>query len=495
MSKNSLLITCIVLSGFAISPPGLHAELSEKMVDPIGNISFETTDSLMTQRAMLVKELDTEAPVMTVPTEDAWWLQFNDPTLNRLIDSASERNLNLLSAIHSIQASRYSLQAIRSGYYPTLSASAMYQAGQSSGATMKGKPTSPVAENYVGLGLDLSWEIDIFGRIRKQYEAGKASYNATRAEYVATLTSLCAQVASTYFDLIAARELYNTAESHLESEQEILRITEVRMETGLSSKLDVTQALTVVLDTKSSLPTLKSRIEGDIDMLALLTNVDRNEIKSWITTSSLPDITSAMVTAIPSDLIRRRPDVAEAEYNLAAACAKAGLAKKDWLPTLSLSASISTDAHAAKNLFSGNSLTYSVTPTLAWTVFDGFQRKYSIAEAKADVLSAADTYDYTLASARQEISTYTNDYLCLIEEIDILKQAVATSEESVTLSLDLYKSGLGTFTNVVDAQVSWLSYENSVISAKYSALSALTTLYRALGGGWNGVLPQPFINK
>ena len=489
LKARSVIIPALFF--MVVSALPAYSELTPHMTDPLGQSSTELPlDSAALQRKALAEELDTYAPQMSDPGEDAWWKQFNDPTLDWLIQRASQYNLSLASAIRSIEATRYSLKAIQSGYYPSLSASAMYQSGQTSGAMAKGNSTKPIGENYMGLSLDLSWEIDIFGRIRKQTEEATASYNASRAEYVATLTSLCAQVASVYFDLAAARELYATALSHLESEQKILDITNVRLETGLSSKLDACQALTVVLDTKASIPSIKSRIEGDINMLALLTNSSPEEIKGRLNNPQLPICDTLMVSAIEPELMRRRPDVAEAEYNLAAACAKAGLAKKDWLPTLSLSASIATESHSAKDLFTGNSLSYSVAPTLAWTIFDGFERKYSIAEAKQGVLAAADTYDYTIASARQEVATATSDFLCLLEEIELLKQAAEQSYESLNLSLELYKSGLDPFTDVANSQVSWLSYENSVINAKYNALSTLITLYKALGGGWNGELPS-----
>lgn len=498
MTKNRLS-KFIVLSSFLITCClSIRADLTQEMLDPLSTQKTNQTplDSITIARLHLAKELDTGAPTMVVPSDDNWWQEFHDPVLNELIEKASQTNLNLSSAIRSLEASKYSIMAIKSGYYPTLSASAMYQSGQASGATMKGKPSSPVMENYMGIGLDLSWEIDVFGRIKKQTEEGEASYNASRAEYVATLTSLCAQVASVYFDLAAAKELYSTAMTHLESEDKILQMTKVRYENGISSKLDVTQANTVVLDTKSNLPSLRARIESDIDMLALLTNSDREKIAKLVENAKLPICSSAMAKTIPGDLIRRRPDVAEAEYNLASACAKAGLAQKDWLPTLSLSASVSTESHAAKNLFSGKSFTYSVAPTLAWTIFDGFQRKYNIAEAKADVLAAADNYDYAVATARQEVSTASTEYYCYLDEIDILSQAANQCQESLTLSVELYKSGLNPFTDVMNAQISWLTYENSVINARYNALSTLTTLYKALGGGWTGELPEfSSINK
>lgn len=490
MLKHILIL--LPIAAICICSDNAKADLPQNLIDPLGSQppALSDTDSSVVKRRQLLDALDTNAPAMLIPSDDQWWLQFHDPVLNILIDKASRNNLSLLAAISTIEASRNSLKSISSGYYPAVSASASYQKGQESGATMHGRTMSPERSSFMGLGLNLNWEIDVFGRIRKQSEAAEASYNSTRAQYVAVLTSLCAQVSSVYFDLIAAKELHAAAVTHLESQERILAITNARLEAGISSKLDVSQAATIVLDTKSTIPSIRARMESDIDMLALLTNSDRGDIVALLSPTPLPDCDRSMTAVIPADLIRRRPDIAEAEYNLAAAAARAGLAKKDWLPTLTLTGSVATESHAVKNLFSGNSLTYSVAPTLSWTVFDGFKRKYSIAEAKAEVEAAADNYDYAIVSARREVSTATTDFECTLDEIDILNQAVEQAKESLTLSLELYKSGLSDFSNVADAQISWLNYENSVINAKNSALSSLTTLYRAMGGGWTGDLPS-----
>lgn len=484
--------TLLLLFAAAVSGFECNAELSIEMADPLyadtAAISA-SADSSVIMRRRLAEMLDTGTPRMTMPVDDSWWLQFSDPVLAMLIDAASKDNGQLLASVNKIRASREQLAAVRSGYYPTVGVSGGYMKSQESGNTMH-RSVSPVRESAFSLMADLNWEIDIFGRISAQSTEANAAYNATRAEYVASLTSLSAQVANVYFDLVAARGLLRTAMGHMESQQKILDITKARLEAGLSSKLDMSQATTVLLNTKASIPSLRARIDSDTEMLALLTSVPKNDITAITTRSLLPHCDGAMAGIIPADLIRRRPDVAEAEYNLAAAAAAAGLAKKDWLPTLTLTGSIGVESHALKNIFKSNSLTYSISPTLSWTVFDGMRRTHTVAEAKARAEAAADIYDYTLSSAMQEVSTAKSRYLNLLDEIKILEDAASQCYESLTLSLDLYKSGLADFTNVMDAQVSWLSYENSVIDAQNSALSALMTLYRAMGGGWTGTLPE-----
>lgn len=489
MTRHKLFLSFLLFS-FTMTADMLPSGL----IDPLGNSiskSAADTDHAEDKRREATEMLNTGAPMMPMPSEDQWWQQFHDESLNRLIQSAGANNFQLLSVIKSIRASREAMLGVRAGYYPTIGVSAGYEKMQNSGATMHGPTRSPARESFFNLGADLNWEIDLFGRVAKRAEGARAGYNATRAEYAAMLTSLTAQVATVYFDLMASRSLRATALRHLDSQNRILAITEARLEAGLSSKLDVSQAKSVLLSTRAMLPSIEARIESDLNTLTLLTTLTRPELSELLgDASAIPECKEEMASAIPAELVRRRPDVAEAEYRVAEAAANAGLAKKDWLPTLSLQGSIGTQSHSAGKLFSGNSLSYSIAPTVSWTLFDGFGRKHSVAEAKAELEAVEDRYSYAVATACQEAATAKSDFVSSIAEIEILEESVAQSHETLNLSLDLYKSGLSDFTNVMNAQISWLSDENSAINARNNALSNLMTLYRAMGGGWDGVLPE-----
>ncbi|MDE5870332.1 MAG: TolC family protein, partial [Muribaculaceae bacterium] len=188
---------------------------------------------------------------------------------------------------------------------------------------------------------------------------------------------------------------------------------------------------------------------------------------------------------VPADLLRRRPDIIQAEYQLAQYAAQVGIAKKDFLPTLSISGSIGTQAHDAGNLFGDHSMYWEVSPTLSWTLFDGLARNYRTAEARAQLEAAVDSYNYTVMNAVIEVYNATTTFRSTMKAIELTDDVIANSKQSLELAMDRYKKGLSPFNNVVDAQISYLSNQDSRISAQGKALIAVVNLYEALGGGWN----------
>ena len=192
-----------------------------------------------------------------------------------------------------------------------------------------------------------------------------------------------------------------------------------------------------------------------------------------------------MPVGVPAELLRRRPDIVEAEYELASYAAALGLAKRDFLPTLSLNGTIGTGAHSAGDLFSRNSLTYSIEPTLTWTIFDGMSRRANMASARQQMEIGIESYNNTVMTAVEEVDNAITTYAGTLRNLDILDDVVTQSRKSLDLSLDLYKRGLSPFNNVVTAQMNLLEYQNSVVTASGNALTALITLYEALGGGWD----------
>ena len=198
----------------------------------------------------------------------------------------------------------------------------------------------------------------------------------------------------------------------------------------------------------------------------------------------MPDYHQIVAVGFPSDLLRRRPDIVEAEYQLAEYAANVGIAKKDFLPTLSLVGTIGTSSHKADGLFGKHSLTYSIAPQLSWTVFDGLARNYRTAEAKLNLEAAVDQYNLTVMNAVEEVDNALIQYDAILSSIELQQRVVEQSEKSLNLAVDLYKTGLTAFSNVVDGQMNWLESQNTLVTLKGKALSTLVTIYQALGGGW-----------
>ncbi|MCM1378309.1 MAG: efflux transporter outer membrane subunit [Clostridium sp.] len=430
-------------------------------------------------------------PVLKAPSTDDFWQGFNDPVLVALFKQAESHNYQLSAALARIEAASQSLRKARAGYFPSLSLSAGWTKERQSGL-MYSRRGSASSLDYFSLGISANWEIDIFGRISKQVESGKASLEATRAERGALNVSICASVAKTYFSLRCYQEQLEVALDHIDSQEKILSMTEARFNAGLASALDVAQARSVVLSTKATIPQLHALIQSNLNALALLCGVYQEELPAdVILHGCLPNPDYVAPSGIPADLLRRRPDIVEAEWNLRALAANVGAAKKEFLPRLSISGQIGTSAHNAGDLFKGESFTWSVAPQLSWTIFDGLGRDADVAIAKADLEAAVDSYNETVMQAVFEVNDNLADYTSSIDEIKIDAEVVHQNELTLNLAVERYKLGLSDFTNVANAQLDLLESRNSLIAAKGAALSDIVSLYQSLGGGW---IPQ-FVNR
>lgn len=419
------------------------------------------------------------------PDEDQWWNTFEDATLDSLIEMTVANNYNLAIACKRIEIANNNIKIARSSYYPEVSANVGWYKERTSGVSNKVKgPTT--TESQLQLGLSASWEIDVFGRIAKKTEQSKHLLDASRAERDAMWVSLSAKVASTYINLRVLQAQLDVARQHIIAQRKVVDLTEARLEAGIASMLDVTQAKIVLYSTQATVPVLENSITSTINSLAILTGTYYQDIAPLVATAQpLPDYHKLVATGLPTELLRRRPDIVEAEANLAAAASALGIAKKDFLPTLSITGTFGTESRSIDDLFSSQAVVYTIAPTLSWTIFSGFSRSYKVANARRNFEIEIDNYNLTVMNAVAETDNAMSDYLTSLRHIDILKNVVDQSQQSLTLSVDLYKQGLTNFSNVSDAQVNLLEYQNSLVVAKGDALTSLISLYEALGGGWD----------
>lgn len=420
-----------------------------------------------------------------LPTDDNWWKTFGDATLDSLIIMVENSNYNVAEAMARIKMAQKTLDVARSAYFPSVSLAGGWTKGQSSGVSGP-VVTKSSGYDYFSLGASMQWEIDLFGKITQNVKANKAALNATKAEYDGTMVSLAANVAKAYINLRMYQNEMSVALSHLEEQEKVLKIVEARFKAGIGSGLEVSQSKTVVSSTRASIPALSAMIETSINSLALLTARYPDEVESWLSVPApMPNVVYGAHLGVPADLLRRRPDIVQAEYQLAQYAVQVGIAKKDFLPTLSLTGNIGTQSHKAGHLFGSHSMYWEVNPTLSWTLFDGLARNYRTAEAKAQLEAAVDAYNYTVMNAVTEVENATTTFKSTMETIRLTDEVIANSKESLDYAVDLYKKGLSPFSNVVDAQISYLSNQDAQITAQGKALIAVVNLYEALGGGWN----------
>lgn len=417
-----------------------------------------------------------------LPVDDHWWKSFDDPKLDSLIALATDRNYNIAMAIDRIIAARANLRIERSGLFPSIGLNAGWTQQETSGNTSTLPQTT---DHYFNAAVSMSWEADIFGSVRKRVKAQKENYAASKDEYAGVMISMAAEVASAYINLRELQQELLVAKKNCTSQERVLKITEVRYNTGLVAKLDVAQAKSVLYSTKASIPQIEAGINQYITTLAVLLGMYPQEIRPALEpVGALPDYMEPIGVGMPVDLLLRRPDVRSAERSVNAQAALLGASKADWLPKVFLKGSFGYASRDLKDMVKSKSIAYEIAPSLSWTIFNGGQLVNATRLAKAQLDESINQFNQTVLSAVQETDNAMNSYRNSIKQIVALREVRNQGEETLKLSLELYKQGLAPFQNVLDAQRSLLTYENQLVQAQGSSLLQLITLYKALGGGW-----------
>lgn len=417
----------------------------------------------------------------TPESDGRWWKVFGDDTLSALIEGAREHSLDLRQTLRRVEMARQSWLAAKAGWSPVLDLGAGWSRQRSSGVVTPGIPAA--ITGYFDLGLNLSWEIDVFGRVAAQVREGKAAWQTERALYDAAMVSLSANIATAYVNLLLAQARITVANHQIESQERIHAITVARHECGLASRLDVSQSLSVLYSTRATLPSLKAGEAAAMYTIATLTGVYPDKVQYLRDKPGhLPNPFVMTDLGVPADLLRRRPDIRAAEYEVAGYAAALGIAKKAFLPTLELTGNIGTSARHADDLFSSESFTWNIAPRLSWTIFEGLARSRNIAQAKEQMLAGIDNYNLTVMNAVTETDSALESYHYALEQIGLIQKVCDESRESLSLALDRYKRGLSAFTDVMNAQLSLLQYENTLLQCKGAALNAAISVYRAVAG-------------
>ena len=419
-------------------------------------------------------------------TDYDWWTRFNDPTLDSLIAIALSNNYNLQSIEATLEKSRLSYQQSKAAFYPSLSFNAQYDLSESSLNYYEETSSNQYRTNdYINASLNATWDIDVFGKNRDKVKANKKTYLANEASYQDAVMSLCAQVATVYFNLRSYQQQLIVANQNITSEKNILDITIARYESGLGTQLDVSQAKSVYYNTLASIPRLDAYITQCINNLAILLGTyPSNLTNAFNDVSELPSIRHIVNVGIPADVIRRRPDIRQAELNIEAQAATIGATKADFYPKFSITGSFGYLSHDIEKFFNNESQMFQLTPSISWNIFSGMEVRKAVQMAEIALEECIDNYNNVVLNAIQEVETEMSNYANALKTIEMGQQVVEQGNKTLELSIDLYKRGLGTFTNVLDAQRTVLSDQNYLVNAWNSALLALVRLYTALGGSW-----------
>ena len=418
-----------------------------------------------------------------LPVDDQWWKVFEDTTLDSLIHLAMEQNPSVLMAINRIDQAKAQWRISQSEFYPSLTFNGGWTRQQTSGNLGTGSPQAWTG--YYSASVQMSWQLDVFGVIRQKAKAQKELYAASKEEYNATMVSLCAEVASAYFNLREVQQELDVLRRNAVSQEAVVKITESRYKTGLVSKLDVAQAKSVYYSTLASIPTTEANVIQYLNTLAVLLGLYPQDVTDALSdTKPLPDYMEPVGVGVPGELLLRRPDVRGAERQVNAQAALLGASKRDWLPEFFLNGSFGYASDDLKDVGKKGSMTWSIAPSMTWNLFNGGRNLQEERLQRAQLDESINQFNQTVLTAVQEVDNAMSAYKNSIKQILACREMLYQGKEAFDLSLDLYKQGLTPFQNVLDAQRSMLTYENTLVKAKGYSLVCLVQMYQALGGGW-----------
>lgn len=407
-----------------------------------------------------------------------WWEVYGDSQLNALMDQVQVNNLNVQQAEAQYRQARAAAQVARAGFFPTVSAAASANRNNSSN---KNSSAGSVSSTTTNLGLDASWEPDIWGKVRRSSEAGNASLQASAADLAAATLSAQAELAQDYFQLRVLDAQADLYAKNIEGYQRSLTITQNQYKVGIVTRADVAQAQTQLQSTQAQAMDLgvqRAQLEHAIAILLGKPPADFTLAKAALP-ASIPAVPAA---GLPSDLLERRPDIAAAERRVAAANANIGVAKAAYYPSLTLSGSIGLQGNSLSQWFNAPTRVWSLGASLAETLFEGGLRKAQTDSAIAAYDATVAQYKLTVLGGLQEVEDNLVALRVLEEEAKVQDQAVKAAQDAETLALNQYKAGTANYLAVVTAQSTALSNERSALQLLGRQYSAHVLLIKALGG-------------
>lgn len=410
-----------------------------------------------------------------------WWEVYKDDAFNQLEVRIDISNENVKAAAAAFAQARALVAQARAGYWPTVGVSAGRQRGSAAGG-----PTLTTD----GAAVSGNWDLDIWGRIRRSTESNRASAQASAAALAAARLSAQAALAIDYFELRAQDQLQKLLDDTVVAEQLSLQIAESRYKFGVAARADVVSAQAQLLSSQAQ--QVNAKIQRAVLEHAVAVLIGQQPAQFSLSASSMRTDVPTVPSGIPSTLLERRPDVAEAERKVAAANAQIGVAKAAYFPSLTLSGSDDYSAHAWSHLFSLPNRVWSLGPQLAETLIDGGLRRAQVAQARAAYDISVDNYRQTVLTGFQQVEDQIVTLRVLEQQAVIEDAAIAAAREAEKLTLNQYKAGTVPYSSVISAQTARLSAEQTALAVLSSRLQSSVALIEAIGGGWDASqMPLP----
>lgn len=434
------------------------------------------------QPATAPAQLDTQAGGYDrTRFEDAWWQQFDDPTLAQLVQQALKENRELRVAYDRVLASRAIRDDVANNRFPTVTSSASSTIGK---GQVPGQTTDRVNQERYDLGLDMIWEVDLFGRVRRELEASDALSQATVADLQQLQVSLIAELADAYGQLRGAQLREDIARSNLKNQRESRDLTVQLRDNGVGNELDVQRAEARLAATEASLPQLQAEEVRQRNRIATLLGQRPEQLTVDLSAKKLPAIAKALPIGDPTQLLRRRPDVQAAERRLAAATATVGVATADLFPQVSLGGFLGFTASRGSQIGSAAANAWSLSPSITWAAFDLGSVRARLRAAKADADGALATYEQQVLLALEESSNAFSDYGKRQQRMRVLVRQSEASRKAAELAGVQYREGTLDFLNLLDAEREQLAAEDAQAQAEVEVYRGIVAIYKALGGGW-----------
>ena len=461
-----------------------------------------------------------EAPVQTewlesrnpdITTEPAdyrdWWTVFNDPVLNSLVEDAYQQNLPLQIAGLRIFQTRAQLGVVIGNVYPQL------QQGRGGADYNRLSENSPNSINIddsfwqYNAGFDVAWELDVWGKFRRAVESGVANFESSIADYDDVLVSLTSEVARTYVVLRTFEERLEIARENVKIQQRSLQIAEIRFRAGAVTELDVVQAKSLLKNTEASIPRFEAGIRQAKNALAILLGKLPGEIDHMLSGAKLiPKAPPQVVVDIPAELLRRRPDIQLAEYQIATQTPLIGVSKADLFPAFELFGSFGLLTSSSRNtksggvsgsgfsdLFESDSFEFFGGPSIRWNLFNYGRINNQVRVEDALLQQLIVNYEDTVLRAQQEVEDSLVGFLRKQEEAGFLQDSVTASQRSVDLSMLQYKEGLVDYQRVLDSQRFLTDQQDVWTATRGDVILNLIGMYKAMGGGWQIREGQKFV--
>lgn len=429
----------------------------------------------------------------------AWWKDFHDPVLDQLLLLAITNNQDLNAAKSRVREARSQRIIAESGYYPQLSVGAGYTRSRQSenllrrgiitGVGAASTASSSLERDIFQAGFDATWEVDIFGGIRRDVESAAALEEASQEDLNDVLVSLISEVARNYFEVLSLEKRLAITKKNAEAQAESLKIVEDRFNAGLTSELDLAQAKAQLHTTTAQIPVFETSVVASRDALATLlgsTELDSVLQRGNVRGESVlcADVPERVLAGTPADLLRNRPDIRRAEREVKAANAQIGAAIAEEFPKLTLDGSLGLSSLRFDKLFEGKSRTFSAGPGLNLPLFTGGRLSAQVDIQRERDQQAVLAYEKTVLNALREADTSLASLRNEHDRFRELDEAYQSSKRALDLSNELYRQGVADFLRVLDSERATFAAEDSRAQSEFTLIADLISAYKSLGLGW-----------